>query len=215
MDDVRRARWDSFPPISDDAPETKPVANGFKRGMVSFIVPTGEEHGRTTEVFVSLRDDPTLGHRPWESPIGVVTQGLERLERMRMYGDPPPLGAGPDLSRLAESGGPEALRYLASDFGDMSFIESCEATLPADGTEAEHEAEDQRQVQEAAASGGATAALAAEKAAGERRARRARIRREESVAKRTQERRAKRAIEAAADAASKQGLPQHVAVSGP
>jgi len=41
-------------------------------------------HRATTQLFVAFSDSDHLGHEPWETPIGVVVEGMERLESMAM-----------------------------------------------------------------------------------------------------------------------------------
>ena len=59
---------------------------------------------------MAFEDSDSLGSEPWETPVGLVVEGLERLEAMAMYGDFPAFGgAGPDPELIR---GPGAKDYL-------------------------------------------------------------------------------------------------------
>jgi cyclophilin family peptidyl-prolyl cis-trans isomerase len=183
-------KWARFAPISDDNPDGRPVSGGgFKRGMVSFLTPSGERHGRTTEVFIALADSDAFGQESWETPVGVVTEGLEHLEAMQFY----PAGYGEALrSELAPLAGPERKELLTQHFPGMAKILSCSAHLPTDDMPQEQvEEEEQAQIvveTEAMTHGSPVAAAAAR----ERQERRKRLRREEAAKKRTEERKRRR-----------------------
>ena len=128
LDEATEQRWRDRPPIPDDDPRRRPFTRGFKRGMISFA--GNEEHSRTTQLFIAFSENDRLGESPWESPIGVVKEdGMERLDRITMYGDVPEFGGtGPDPGRLASP--KEARTYLQTQFPKMDYIRHCRADLP-------------------------------------------------------------------------------------
>jgi len=78
------AVWAERPAIPDDPLTGHPfAARGFSRGMVAFAG-TGP-HSRTDQLFIAFEDSEHLGREAWETPIGVVTKGMDALETMTMY----------------------------------------------------------------------------------------------------------------------------------
>jgi cyclophilin family peptidyl-prolyl cis-trans isomerase len=96
------SKWNSIPPIPDDLSSLKPVESGFKRGMVSFS--SRPSDGRSTNLFIILADDETLGMKPWETPIGQVVEGLTNLRTTK--------------------------NIATYRHGDVPVIKSCTAELP-------------------------------------------------------------------------------------
>jgi peptidyl-prolyl cis-trans isomerase A (cyclophilin A) len=126
LDEEVKQRWDNRPSIPDDKQEDKPLTVGFKKGMMAFA--GNGEHSRTTQLFVAFEDNELLGEEPWETPVGVVVDGMSRLETIAMYGDFPDFGgSGPDPEELEQPG---ARNYLKQHFNQMDYILSCHAELP-------------------------------------------------------------------------------------
>jgi peptidyl-prolyl cis-trans isomerase A (cyclophilin A) len=184
VDESLLSKWSNFPPISDDSPHGRPIqGGGFKKGMLSFVTPSGERHGRTTELFIALSDDEARGQKSWETPIGVVTKGLAVLENMHFFGEGDVLRA-----ELLPLPGSARKALVAQRFPDMAFITTCSARMPADELTKQQAAEEEEKEVKEEAEAMRTGSPAAAKAAAERRARRQRLRREEAVKKRTEER---------------------------
>ena len=90
-----------------------PVTQSNTRGRVSFA--KGGPNSRTTEVFINLRDNPSLDERGF-APFGEVIEGMEVVDRFYDgYGDGPPRGEGPYQAQVQVQGN----AYL-----DASFPES-------------------------------------------------------------------------------------------
>ena len=88
----------------------------FTDGVVSFA--GYAKDSRSTHLFITLGTQPSLGKRPWEVPVGVVTSGIDVVHNIYTgYGD------RVDQGRLSpERAG--AAEYLKS-FPKMSIIKTC------------------------------------------------------------------------------------------
>ncbi len=93
-----------------------PVTESNRRGTITFA--TGGPNTRTTQVFINLADNARLDKTGF-SPFGVVTQGMEVVDRFYSgYGEGAPRGSGPAQDR-AES---EGNAYFERDFPKLDFI---------------------------------------------------------------------------------------------
>lgn len=102
-----------------------PVARSNTRGRVSFA--RAGPNSRTTEIFINLRDNPSLDDRGF-APIGEVVEGMEVVERFHAgYGDGPPRGQGPYSAQVEVQGN----AYLDAEFPELTRILS--ATVEAPG----------------------------------------------------------------------------------
>ncbi len=103
-----------------------PVVRPNGRGRVAFA--KGGPHSRTTEVFVSLRDNASLDERGF-APFGEVVEGMDVVDRFYSgYGDGPPRGEGPYQAQVQVQGNP----YLDASFPELTRIER--ATVEAAGS---------------------------------------------------------------------------------
>ena len=113
--DREKARhWNDAGTIADDPRlPSQPV---FTDGVVSFA--GYAKDSRSTHLFITLGTQPSLGKRPWEVPVGVVTSGIDVVHNIYTgYGD------RVDQGRLSpERAG--AAEYLKS-FPKMSIIKTC------------------------------------------------------------------------------------------
>ncbi|CAM9428313.1 unnamed protein product, partial [Hapterophycus canaliculatus] len=82
----KKAFWREQGAIQDDPNRDIP----FKRGMLSFAG-SGRD-SRTNQVFITFVDLPHLGKSPWETPFGVVTEGMDSVvdKFYQGYGDQQP-----------------------------------------------------------------------------------------------------------------------------
>jgi peptidyl-prolyl cis-trans isomerase A (cyclophilin A) len=103
-----------------------PVTQSNRRGRVAFA--KGGPHSRTTEVFVSLRDNAALDERGF-APFGEVVEGMDVVDGFYAgYGDGPPRGDGPYQAQVQAQGN----AYLDVSFPELTRI--ARATLEAGGT---------------------------------------------------------------------------------
>lgn len=94
-----------------------PVTQTNRRGRVTFA--KGGRHSRTTEIFVSLRDNPQLDESGF-APFGEVVEGMEVVEAFHAaYGDGPPRGEGPYQAMVEARGN----AYLDAEFPELTRIE--------------------------------------------------------------------------------------------
>jgi peptidyl-prolyl cis-trans isomerase A (cyclophilin A) len=102
-----------------------PVTQTNARGRVAFA--KGGRHTRTTEVFISFKDNSALDDDGF-APFGEVIEGMEAVDAFYAeYGDGPPRGDGPYQAMAAARGN----EYLDADFPDLTHIIS--ATVTAGG----------------------------------------------------------------------------------
>jgi peptidyl-prolyl cis-trans isomerase A (cyclophilin A) len=93
-----------------------PVTHTNARGSVSFA--KGGPNSRTTEVFVSYRDNAPLDERGF-APIGTVVEGMDVVDRFNAgYGDGPPRGTGPYQAQAQLQGN----AYLDTEFPELTRI---------------------------------------------------------------------------------------------
>ncbi|MFC1791598.1 peptidylprolyl isomerase [Gemmatimonadota bacterium] len=87
------------------------------RGRVTFA--KGAPHSRTVQVFINLRDNPSLDTE-WFAPFGEVVEGMEVVDSFYGgYGDGPPRGRGPYLQMAIAAGG----GYFDEEFPLLDTIE--------------------------------------------------------------------------------------------
>jgi peptidyl-prolyl cis-trans isomerase A (cyclophilin A) len=93
-----------------------PVVETNTRGRVTFA--KGGLHTRTTEIFISYKDNSALDADGF-APIGEVIEGMDVVDAMYAdYGDGPPRGDGPYYA-MAQARGNE---YLDADFPELTRI---------------------------------------------------------------------------------------------
>jgi peptidyl-prolyl cis-trans isomerase A (cyclophilin A) len=102
--------WKSEYLVDDPLVET----NG--RGRVAFA--KGGVHTRTTEVFISTKDNRALDDEGF-TPFGEVVEGMDVVDAFYAgYGDGPPRGSGPYQAMAAARGN----EYLDADFPELTRI---------------------------------------------------------------------------------------------
>eukprot|EP00931_Biecheleriopsis_adriatica_P043144 TRINITY_DN24670_c0_g1_i2.p1 TRINITY_DN24670_c0_g1~~TRINITY_DN24670_c0_g1_i2.p1 ORF type:complete len:284 (+),score=63.31 TRINITY_DN24670_c0_g1_i2:67-918(+) len=111
------ARVTKYEAIPDDELRGVPITEG----MVCFAA--SGANTRTATICIFLHDFPQLGKKPWETPIGKVTD--ESLAVLRSiytgYGDMPQCGGnGPDPIQLQDRGN----SYILEEFPNIDFVES-------------------------------------------------------------------------------------------
>ncbi|CAM9946328.1 unnamed protein product [Phaeothamnion confervicola] len=94
--------------------------------MLSFA--GGGANTRDTQLFIAFSDLDFLGKSAWETPIGIVTSGMETVvdKFYQGYGDQRPYNDkgkdyGVDQGRIFEEGN----AYLRRDFPLLSYIQDC------------------------------------------------------------------------------------------
>lgn len=93
-----------------------PVVESNTRGRVAFA--KGGRHTRTTEIFISYKDNSALDGEGF-TPIGEVVEGMEAVDAFYAdYGDGPPRGDGPYQAMAAARGN----EYLDADFPELTRI---------------------------------------------------------------------------------------------
>jgi len=93
-----------------------PVVETNTRGRVAFA--KGGLHSRTTEIFISYKDNSALDGEGF-TPIGEVVEGMDVVDQFYAdYGDGPPRGDGP-YQAMAQARGNE---YLDADFPELTRI---------------------------------------------------------------------------------------------
>jgi peptidyl-prolyl cis-trans isomerase A (cyclophilin A) len=101
-----------------------PVVQSNTRGRVAFA--KGGVHTRTTEVFVSYRDNPSLDAQGF-TPFGEVVEGMDIVDGFHAaYGDGPPRGDGPYAAMVQARGN----AYLDADFPELTRIVSAAIESP-------------------------------------------------------------------------------------
>jgi len=89
-----------------------------ERGTVAFA--KGGRNDRTTQVFINLRDNPSLDDQGF-SPFARVVEGMEVADRFySAYGDGPPRGEGPYGLQALRDGN----AYLDGNFPELTRIVS-------------------------------------------------------------------------------------------
>lgn len=93
-----------------------PVVASNTRGRVAFA--KGGVHSRTTEIFISVKDNSTLDDQGF-APFGEVIEGMDAVDAFYAgYGDGPPRGEGPYQAMVAARGN----AYLDEEFPELSRI---------------------------------------------------------------------------------------------
>ena len=86
------------------------------RGRLAFA--KGGRHSRTTELFISTKDNSYLDDQGF-SPFGEVIEGMEAVDRIHTgYGEGPPQGSGPYAEMIHARGN----AYLDTEFPDLTHI---------------------------------------------------------------------------------------------
>jgi peptidyl-prolyl cis-trans isomerase A (cyclophilin A) len=118
-DPILQARWRTLT-IADD-----PAKESNKRGTICFA--TSGPNSRTTQVFINLKDNPSLDEHGF-TPFGRVVEGMEQVvDRLYdTYGDSPPRGQGP-IQAMIESQGNV---YLESRFPRLDYIKTARIVTP-------------------------------------------------------------------------------------
>jgi len=97
--------------IADD-----PVKQSNKKGTICFA--KSGPGTRTTQVFISLRDNSVLDKDGF-APFGTVVEGMDVVEGLySSYGDGPPRGTGPEQDRIHREGN----AYLEQRFPRLDHI---------------------------------------------------------------------------------------------
>lgn len=99
-----------------------PVTQSNTRGRVAFA--KGGRHTRTTEVFISYKDNSALDGEGF-APFGEVVEGMDIVDRFyAAYGDGPPRGEGPYQAMAAARGN----EYFDEEFPELTRILSVTVT---------------------------------------------------------------------------------------
>ncbi len=99
-----------------------PVVESNTRGRVAFA--KGGVHTRTTEVFISYKDNSALDEEGF-APIGEVVEGMDVVDAFYSdYGDGPPRGDGP-YQAMAQARGNA---YLDAEFPELTKIHEVTVT---------------------------------------------------------------------------------------
>jgi peptidyl-prolyl cis-trans isomerase A (cyclophilin A) len=105
-DPKRNAQWEAQP-LLDDPPREK-----NRRGTVSFAFL--EPNSRTHQLFVNLKDNPSLDAQRF-APVGLVVEGMNVVDSLyATYGEKP------QYNLIATMGN----RYLARMFPKLDYIET-------------------------------------------------------------------------------------------
>lgn len=93
-----------------------PVTESNTRGRIAFA--KAGVHTRTTEVFISYRDNSPLDEEGF-SPFGEVVEGMDVVDAFYAdYGDGPPRGEGPYPAMIQARGN----AYLDAEFPELTRI---------------------------------------------------------------------------------------------
>lgn len=109
-----------WPDIRDD-PNIGVQYPLFKRGMIAFAGYAPNTRG--TEAFIGYQDTANLGRSAWGNPFGIVTSGMDVIDRFYSgYGDLTQFGGhAPDPTRMANEGG----AFLKTEYPMLDYITSC------------------------------------------------------------------------------------------
>lgn len=102
--------------IKDDPQLEPPIP--FDEGVISFA--GSGPNSRTSHLFIAYGPVKSLGTQLWETPIGVVIEGMETIRNLNSeYGDMPPWGHGPEQQKIRQGG----KAYIEQEFPNLdSFI---------------------------------------------------------------------------------------------
>uniref|UniRef100_A0A7S2MZS1 Peptidyl-prolyl cis-trans isomerase n=2 Tax=Helicotheca tamesis TaxID=374047 RepID=A0A7S2MZS1_9STRA len=104
--------------IPDDPQFDPPI--DFVEGTVSFA--GGGKDSRGSQLFISYGESKTLGTMKWETPIGMVTDGMENIRNLYSgYGDMPPWGKGPQQGPIHQRG----RKYIDEEFPLLDSFIKC------------------------------------------------------------------------------------------
>jgi peptidyl-prolyl cis-trans isomerase A (cyclophilin A) len=102
-----------------------PVTQSNTRGMLTFA--TSGPNTRTTQMFISLGDNPNLDGMGF-SPLGKVTTGMDVVDKLyKDYGEGQPNGNGPDQNRIQKEG----KAYLEKSYPLLDTIKIAVVVQPA------------------------------------------------------------------------------------
>ena len=113
-------------PIPDD-PTHDPVIP-FQEGTISYA--GSGDHSRTSQLFISYGASKALGTQKWETPVGMVIEGMENIRNLYSYGDMPPWGKGPVQGKI-HSG----RSYIEDNFPLSDKFLSCTVKRLSEGEE--------------------------------------------------------------------------------
>jgi cyclophilin family peptidyl-prolyl cis-trans isomerase len=104
--------------IPDD-PQLDPAIS-FDVGTISYA--GSGPHSRTSQLFFSLtKDNENFGTELWETPVGVVVQGIEYIQQFyHEYGDGPPFGRGPSQDEIHTG-----RAYIDEHFSLLDSFQQC------------------------------------------------------------------------------------------
>jgi peptidyl-prolyl cis-trans isomerase A (cyclophilin A) len=106
--------------IKDD-----PVKESNTRGRVTFAM-TGQPNSRTTQLFISYKDNSFLDGQRF-APFGEVVEGMDVVDKLyKDYGEGAPNGNGPSQARIAADGN----KYLQEKFPRLDFIKTARIVEP-------------------------------------------------------------------------------------
>jgi peptidyl-prolyl cis-trans isomerase A (cyclophilin A) len=112
------AAWKAAP-IEDDPRKRRNL-----RGTLAFAM--GGPGTRTTNLFVNLKDSPSLDRLGF-APFAEVTEGMDVVERLYAgYGDGAPKGKGPAQAKIYERGN----AWLEKEFPELDYIKTARIVDP-------------------------------------------------------------------------------------
>ncbi len=92
----------------------------FDEGVVSFA--GNGKDSRTSHLFVAYGRNSNLGTQLWETPVGVVIEGMDILRNLNHeYGDMPPYGHGPEQHKINSLGA----AYIEKEFPHLDKFLKC------------------------------------------------------------------------------------------
>lgn len=80
----------------------------------------GGQDSRTSQLFISYLPSKSLGTQPWETPLGIVEEGMDVADSFYSYGDMPPWGKGPIQAKIHD--GPS---YIQNEFPLTDSFKTC------------------------------------------------------------------------------------------
>ncbi|KAI2511147.1 peptidyl-prolyl cis-trans isomerase [Fragilaria crotonensis] len=111
--------------IPDD-PQHDPVIP-FEEGTVSFA--GSGNNSRTSQLFISYGRSKSLGTRKWETPVGTVIEGMERIQKLHSYaGIKYPWGDGPVQAKIRSGSS-----YMEENFPLSDKFLNCKVKRRTDG----------------------------------------------------------------------------------
>ena len=114
-------------PIPDD-PRHDPVIE-FQEGTISFA--GSGNNSRTSQLFISYGQSKSLGTRNWETPLGMVIDGMEHIRNLHSNaGDKFPFAEGPVQGKTRS--GPS---YIEDNFPLTDKFLKCKVRRMQDGKE--------------------------------------------------------------------------------